>query len=104
MDFFYLDLSNPRDDSNQIVNQGRLLSSDLEDPAALFNEIAALGRLDMVGAIRSTMAYADQQGLQFMSADEARMTFSTWPLLRARVASRNADSLAGAALAIAARR
>ena len=103
-DFFYLQHANPKRDSTRIVEKGEMADEDLEDPMGLFNEIAALDGFVVSKVDKNLMSYTHKQQLQFMTIRQAQDEFETRPLLRARVATRNADSIAYGALAVAGRR
>lgn len=103
-DFFYLQDVDPGGDSNRIVGWGLLEGKDVVDQVGLFNEVARFHQLAVVGASTSAMSYTVRQVPYVMSPDESRMQFHANPLLRARVAARNADSVAYGAMAVTARR
>jgi len=103
-DFFYLLEGNARRDSDRMVNKGDMAPEDLEDPQSLFNEIATLDNLVVEHVDETVMKYSTPLKRDFMVVRQARHEFESRPLLRARVAARNADSIAQAAMAIAARR
>jgi insecticidal toxin complex protein TccC len=102
-DFFYLADSNPERDSRLMVEQGDIEDGDIEDAEGLFNELARFKRWTALHVSEDAMFYGDQSSPNLLTRDEALDEFSENPLLRTQIAVRNADSLAYAAMKIAAR-
>ena len=103
-DFFYLDFTNPDGFSQRAVNEGSLPPERIQDPTALFHEIAAHDGLSVIGTDDTNMFYDNQGMLDVMTLDQAVASFNAQPALRARIAARNADNIAYSARAIAALR
>lgn len=103
-DFFYLPHGDPGYHSNRIVGWGLVEGTEVADQVGLFNEVAGFHQLAVVEATTSAMSYTVRQVPYVMTPDESRMQFRANPLLRARVAARNADSVAYGAMAVTARR
>ncbi len=101
VDFFYIDFYDPVGYSRHVVNQGRLLPTEVKEMAGMFHEVAAHEGLPVVGFHDANMFYDNHGFMDVMSLSQAVDRFNAQPALRARVAARNADSLSYAARAIA---
>ncbi|WP_060507379.1 hypothetical protein [Pseudomonas sp. NBRC 111124] len=73
------------------------------DPIGLYNEIAAENNYEIFQVSDTSAHYMDQQGLGYLPLDHAVSIFNSSESLRARITSKNADSLAHSAMAMAAR-
>ncbi|MDG9883638.1 RHS repeat protein [Pseudomonas sp. GD04058] len=104
VDHFYMPVLDPRDYSNAVVNEGRMTEHDVSDGRQMLEDLAVFEGISMIGFIDTTMFYNANGSMKMMTLSEGVSRFSANPQLRARIASRNADSIAYAASAIAARR
>lgn len=102
-DFFYLKDAAPEKDSAAIVDKGRIKRSDVNDVAGLFNEVALLNQWHVIKVDPAVMTYGEPWSPQYMTVTQAMNAFKKTPALRARIAARNADSIAFAATKIASR-
>lgn len=101
-DFFYIDFNDPSEDSFKIAYEGKLRANYVEDPIGLFNEIATENNYQITRIDKNFMHYIEKQKSGFLNLSSAVSIFNTSSSLRARVTSKNADSLAHSAMAIAA--
>ncbi|MFZ5933929.1 RHS repeat-associated core domain-containing protein [Pseudomonas sp. HS6-2] len=102
-DFFYLLDSNASADSYKIAYEGRLLENQVEDRIGLFNEIATENNYKIIRVDDQSMHYTDQQRLGYLPLSDAVSRFNASSSLRARVTSKNSDSLSYSAMKMAAR-
>jgi len=102
-DFFILHDDNPSADSINIVTQGRLTAEELKDPEGLFQEIAESQSLEVKHIDENLMTYSIQGTNSYMVKGDAIKFFNNTPTLRARIAAKNADSIAYSAIKMAAR-
>ncbi|MEN5304444.1 RHS repeat domain-containing protein [Pseudomonas sp. TWI628] len=102
-DFFYHYGRNNPEGSFKIAYQGRLMVNDVVDRIGLFNEIAAENNYEIMRVDDQSIHYIDQQRLYLLPLNDAVSRFNASSSLRARITSKNADSLAYSAMAMAAR-
>lgn len=102
-DYFYLNDSDPSASSFRIVHEGKLRKKEVTDPAGLFNEVSDMHQFKIIRADAQSMHYTHRGTLNYLTLDGAVSKFNTTPLLRARVASKNADSLSYSVLKMASR-
>ncbi|MFZ5933930.1 RHS repeat-associated core domain-containing protein [Pseudomonas sp. HS6-2] len=100
-DFFYLSDGEPTFDSFKLLNRPKFQASDVITPELFLAETANFRSLHIVDANKNTLTYRQHNVDAYLTLNNAVTFFNNTPLLRSRIAARNADSIAYAAVKLA---
>ncbi|HGA2320950.1 TPA: RHS repeat-associated core domain-containing protein, partial [Pseudomonas putida] len=100
-DFFYFSDEEPTLESFKILNRSKLQSSDITNPEQFLYETAKFRSLNIVDINKNALTYREHNVDIYLTLDNAVTFFNNTPLLRSRIAARNADSIAYAAVKLA---